>query len=169
MARKALPANVHLINGNPSKKKFSVLSDGSRVPVEIPSIPKHLDAGAKREWKLIVPELEKLGLIAKIDRAALAIYCAAFSRWEYAELKLKELQESGLVETTPNGHKQMGVWLQISNRAVEQIKSSLGDFGMSPSARSKVNVTLQGDLFGNANSGTSATPAAQYFGNKRPS
>jgi len=164
MARKALPANVHLINGNPSKKKFSVLSDGSRVPVEVPTIPKHLDAGAKREWKIIVPELEKLGLIAKIDRAALAIYCSAFSRWEYAETKLKELQENGLVETTPNGHKQMGVWLQISNRAVEQIKSSLGDFGMSPSARAKVNVTLQGDLFGGTGNGAPANPAAKYFG-----
>ncbi len=169
MARKALPANVHLINGNPSKKKFSVLSDGSRVPVEIPNIPKHLDAGARREWKIIVPELEKLGLIAKIDRAALAIYCVAFSRWEMAELKLKELGDGGLIETTPNLHKQMSVWLQISNRAVEQIKSSLGDFGMSPSARAKVNVTLQGDLFGDTKGSATANPAAQYFGNRRPS
>lgn len=166
MGRKSLPANVHLINGNPSKKKFSVLADGSRVPVEIPAIPKHLDAGARREWNLIVPELEKLGLIAKVDRAALAIYCVAFSRWEKAELMLKKLGEDGLIETTPNKHKQMSVWLQISNRAQEQIKSSLSDFGMSPSARAKVNVTLQGDLFKDDSGSASPSPAAQYFGNR---
>lgn len=166
MGRKTLPDNVHLINGNPSKKKFSVLADGSRVPVQIPDMPSHLDAGAKREWKKITPELEKLGLIALVDRAALAMYCVAFSRWELAEKKLKELQESGLIESTPNGHKQMGVWLQISNRAQEQIKSSLSDFGMSPSARAKVNVTLQGDLFGNQTPNGPANPASKYFGTR---
>jgi len=164
MGRKALPANVHLINGNPSKKRFSVLADGARVPVEIPKMPKHLDAGAKREWKLIVPELEKLGLLARIDRAALAMYCVAFSRWEKAELKIKEMQDDGLIDNTPNGHKQMSVWLQIANRAMEQIKSSLGDFGMSPSARAKVNVNLQHDLFGDDPDNKPApNPAAKYF------
>lgn len=163
MGRKALPSNVHVLNGNPSKKKFSVLSDGARVPVEAPAMPKHLDAGARKEWKLIVPELEKLGLLAKVDRAALAMYCVAFSRWELAELKLKGLGESGLVDTTPNAHKQMSVWLQISNRAQEQIKSSLGDFGMSPSARAKVNVTLQQDLFGDQGAQKPHDSAGKYF------
>ncbi len=165
MGRKALPANVHLLNGNPSKKKFSVLADGTRVPVEIPSIPKHLDASARREWKIITPELAKLGLIARIDRAAIAIYCMAFSRWEFAELMMKGLDENGLVETTPNGHKQMSVWLQISNRAVEQMNKSLAEFGMSPSARAKVNVTLQGDMFPLEKLDALANPAAKYFGN----
>lgn len=164
MGRKSLPANVHLINGNPSKKRFSVLADGSRVPVEIPLMPRHLDAGAKREWKIIVPELEKLGLLARIDRPALAMYCVAFSRWEKAELKIKELQEKGLIDDTPNGHKQISVWLQIANRAMEQVKGSLGDFGMSPSARAKVNVNLQHDLFGDdTNNKPVPRPAEKYF------
>jgi P27 family predicted phage terminase small subunit len=165
---KPLPANVHLLNGNPSKKKFSVLSDGSRVPVEIPDCPSHLDAGAKREWKLIVPELERLGLIAKIDKAALAIYCVAYSRWEAAEKELKKLGLDALTFKTPSGYTQTSPLLQISNKAQEQIKSSMADFGMSPSARSRVSVTLQGDLFGNETTGTTKNPAAVYFGNKRP-
>ena len=161
---KPLPANVHLINGNPSKKKFAVLADGSRVPVEIPKPPAHLDAGAKREWRLISVELEKLGLIAAVDRAALGVYCVAFSSWEKAEKKLKDLGDDGLIESTPSGYKQISVWLQISNRAVEQMKSFLAEFGMSPSARMRVNVTLQQqDLFADERNTETANPASKYF------
>ena len=166
---KPLPDNVHRLNGNPSKKKFSVLSDGSRVPVEIPDCPSHLDAGAKREWKLIVPELERLGLIAKIDKAALAIYCVAYSRWESAEKELKKLGVEALTLKTPSGYIQTSPLLQISNKAQEQIRSSLADFGMSPSARSRVSITLQGDLFNDEKGSVTASPSAKYFGNKRPS
>jgi P27 family predicted phage terminase small subunit len=165
MGRKALPANVHLINGNPSKKRMSVLSDGSRVPVSIPKMPKHLDAGAKREWKSICSELEKLGLIADVDRAVVAMYCVVYSRWEYAETKIKEMKDDvGLIERTPNLYKQISVWLQIANRCMEQLKGLIGEIGMSPSARARVKVTLQQDLFGDDSSiQTKTNPADQYF------
>lgn len=155
---KPLPDNVHLINGNPSKKRLAILDSGARVPVEIPDCPAHLSPEAKKEWKRISVELEKLGLIAKIDRAALAIYCQAFGRWVYAEKKLKELGDEGLTYTMASGYQQIGVWVQISNRAVEIIHKFLSEFGMTPSARSRVNVTLQQDLFAKDDSSKHETP-----------
>lgn len=142
-----LPDNVHRLNGNPSKKRLGS-STGSDVPVEIPEPPEHLDDKALREWKRISGELFKLGLIAKIDRAALGVYCQAYSRWQQAEEKIKELGEKGLIQVTGNGYQQMSVWLQISNRAVEQMKSAAAEFGMSPSARVRVNPNPQFDMFG---------------------
>jgi P27 family predicted phage terminase small subunit len=166
MGRKSLPDNVHLINGNPSKKRLSVLSDGSRVPVSIPKMPKHLDAGARREWSSITVELEKLGLIADVDKSVVAMYCVIYSRWEYAETKIKQLKDSGLIESTPNGYKQISVWLQIANRCMDQMKGLLPEIGLSPSARAKVKVTLQQDLFGDANPTPAApNPAGKYFRN----
>lgn len=161
---KPIPANVHLLKGNPSKKRLSTLADGARVPIEIPACPPVLDAEAKREWKRISHELEKLGLIAKVDRGPLAVYCAAWSRWVKAEKKLKSLDDAGLIETTPNGYQQIGVWLQISNRAAEQIKSYMSEFGMTPSARVRVNVSPQFDLFGDDSDGEKTSPASKYFG-----
>lgn len=158
---KPLPDNVHLLNGNPSKKKLAVLHDGSRIPVEIPDCPTHLSVGAKKEWKRIAPELERLGLIAKIDRAALAIYCQTFARWEHAEKKLKEEGDEGLVYAMPSGYKQTSPWLQISNRCVELIYKSLAEFGMTPSARSRVTVTVQQDLFNEPSSTTTQQPATK--------
>jgi P27 family predicted phage terminase small subunit len=138
-----LPAVEHARRGNPSKLHLEDLLE-VRPPVEIPAHPTHLLPAAKKEWKRITPLLAELGLIAKIDMAALAVYCQAYGRWHDAERKIQALNKAdpvalpGLATETPSGYTQMSVWLQISNRAVDQMHKMLCEFGMSPSARSRV-------------------------------
>lgn len=137
---KPLPANVHLLRNNASKKPLgSLLDDVVRPAVDIPECPGHLDRGARAEWKRITPHLQQLGLISQIDRAALAGYCISWSRHVYAETKIRELQDAGLIDMTPSGYKQISAWLQISNRALDQMTKFLAMFGMSPSDRSRVS------------------------------
>lgn len=172
MGRKAIPAHLHLVNGNPSKLRLAALVDGSRIPIEIPEMPPHLDKNGKAEWERITFELAKLGLIARVDRAAIAIYCEAYSRWQMAAEELNKLGKKGFIEKTPSGYKQMSVWLQISNRAADQMQKIMGEFGMTASSRSKVSINLQNDLFPdtlkNAENqpAASADPADKYFGKK---
>ncbi|MDZ7809187.1 MAG: phage terminase small subunit P27 family [Arhodomonas sp.] len=106
-------------------------------------------AGGLKEWDRLSGELRELGLISQIDRAAFAVYCQAYGRWVRAEERMAELGDEGLVETAPSGYRQMSVWLQISNRATDQMKSFLAEFGMTPSARSRVTPSTrrQRDLF----------------------
>lgn len=145
---KPLPANVHMLRGNPSKLSTHQLRDGIAPKVEIPACPKHLKGAALKEWKRITVELEVLGLVSKIDRAALAMYCTAWGRYVEAEEKIQALGEAGLVDETPNGFRVQSVWLNIANKAMEQCKSFLSEFGMSPSARSRVTPgDTTGDLF----------------------
>lgn len=165
---KPLPNNVHALNGNPSKKSLNSLS-GSDVPVEIPEPPEHLSELAVTEWNRISTELFRLGLIAKIDRANLGVYCQAYARWAEAEAKIAEMGDDGLIQTTVNGYQQMSVWLQISNRAVEQMRSAASEFGMSPSARVRVNPNPQLDLFGDGVGDTApASKAGAKSGAKAP-
>jgi P27 family predicted phage terminase small subunit len=74
-------------------------------------------------------------LLAKLDRAALAGYCVAWARWVEAE---KQLKEKGLMVKTPNGFEQPSPWLNISNKALEQLRAFASEFGMSPATRSRV-------------------------------
>jgi len=85
---KPLPANVHLLHGNPSKKPLADLIDSLQPEIEVPSFPKHLWMEARKEWKRIAPELMRYGLISKLDRAALALYCQAWARKDWAEQQL---------------------------------------------------------------------------------
>lgn len=145
---KPLPANVHLLRGNPSKKTASQLVDGVSPVVEIPPAPRHLKGEALKEYKRISVELEKLGLVSQIDRAALAMYCTAWGRHVDAENRLRDLGADGYVSKTPNGFEVQSAWLNISNKAMEQCMKYLAEFGMSPSARSRVTPgDLNGDLF----------------------
>ena len=163
------PAIVHLVNGNPSKKRFTTLADGARVPIEIPTPPAHLLPEALNEWNRISIELEKLGLIATVDRAALAVYCQAYARWVDAELQLQKIDQHNpsrnmLVESTPSGYKQISVMLQISNRAVEQMHKFMAEFGMTPSARQRVAMCPQQDMF--SDDKTPQQGAKDYFTKK---
>ena len=145
---KPLPANVHLLRGNPSKKSAAELRGTILPDVEIPAPPRHLKAEALKEWRRVSVELEKLGLIANIDRAALSMYCTAWGRHVDAENKIRELGDHGLVDQTPNGFDVQSAWLNVSNKAMEQCLKYLAEFGMTPAARARVTPSsLQQDLF----------------------
>jgi len=145
--RKRLPSNIHVLQGS---KPSSSKADGVVTPpVAIPDAPDFLTDDALEEWNRVTPLLEAMGIIAEVYRASLTIYCQAWGRYVNAERQLKALGERGLIEVTPNGFRQMGVYLQISNRAAEQMKSAASEFGMTPSAISRVTgASAQGDMFG---------------------
>lgn len=83
-----LPKNVHQLRGNPSKLPLQALLDTLQPEIEIPGCPSHLMPEAKKEWRRITPELERYGLISKLDRAALALYCQSWAQLVYAEKQL---------------------------------------------------------------------------------
>lgn len=147
---KPLPSNVHLLQGNRSKKPLSQLLDGIRPDVELPNPPDHLDEIAQEEWTRFGSELLKLRVVSAIDQAVLEIYCANYSLWVKACRRLKELDfEKGSIDVTPSGYKQISVYLQIRNRAAEEMRKSAAEFGATPSARTRVSPSApQGDLFG---------------------
>jgi P27 family predicted phage terminase small subunit len=76
------------------------------------------------------------GLISDLDLAAFAAYCSAYGRWVEAELALKSY---GVMLKSPNGFPVQSPYLAVANRAMEQMRSLLSEFGMSPSSRSRVS------------------------------
>jgi len=150
--RKRLPATVHLLQGNRSKKSAADLADAARPEVAIPAPPPHLSGDALTEWHRVAPLLQKMNLIAEQYMAPLAVYCQAWSDYVRAYRRIQEMEASGkdgYVDVTPSGYKQMSVLYQIANRAAEQMKTFASEFGMTPSAIAKVTGGApQGDLFG---------------------
>ena len=104
-------------------------------PVTAPMPPKELNEQAMVEWRRIVPLLEEMNLLAQADRAALALYCQAFARWQDAE---KNIAEDGVIVKAPSGYPVQNPYISISNGAIGQILKLLGEFGLSPSARTRL-------------------------------
>lgn len=157
---KPLPANVHWLKGNPSKKSLDDLVSELRPEIEIPGCPKHLLPEARKEWRRITPELEKYGLISHLDRSALSLYCQAWARWVWAELQMQRAQAlaaeamaaaeergeiyvggDGMTVMTPNGHVTYSPHWVIANKAMQQVHQFLSAFGLDPSSRTKVRTS----------------------------
>ncbi len=133
--RPPTPTRLRVIQGNPGKRKISTAEPKPKT--ENPKCPEQLDDEAKREWRRVIRELAAARLISKLDRAALAAYCQSWSRWIEAETKLKQ---HGVVVKSPNGWPIQSPYLAIANRAMAQMTTFLSEFGLSPAARTRIQV-----------------------------
>ncbi len=109
-----------------------------RTRTQIPACPAHLTDEGRREWRRISKLLAALGLVTAIDRAALASYCQAWGRWVEAEEALKR---HGVVIKSPNAFPMQSPYLAIANKAMDQMRILLTEFGMTPSSRTRVAAT----------------------------
>ena len=104
--------------------------------------PDWLQGEAAEEWRRLAPVLYRLGLLTEIDGAALATYCATYARWRDAE---RHLAADGMVITGKGGYLCQSPYIPIANRCIAQMRSFLIEFGMTPSARSKVQTSADRD------------------------
>jgi len=135
MARPRKPTALKVVQGTNRKDRTN--PNEPKPETNIPSCPSHLNADAKREWKRITKELAKMNLVTEFDRSALAAYCLAYGTWVEAERGIKK---DGMIAVTPNGLLQQSAWLQIRNKALEQLHKYAVEFGFTPASRSKVSV-----------------------------
>lgn len=142
------PTKIKILNGEPNQDRINRKEPQPREGR--PTMPPHLNKPAQTEWKRIIPELQAMGILTKVDRAALAGYCQAWGKWVQVENKIKKLTNA----LEAKGHDAGDLYLlkQDSEKAniklllnasrdnLELMKSFLTEFGMTPSSRSRITV-----------------------------
>jgi P27 family predicted phage terminase small subunit len=154
--RKPTPTALKLVKGNPGKRPLN--SREAKVKLSRPAMPPFLCDDAKAEWDRIVDTLYTAGLLTALDAAALAAYCAAYGRWAQAERALRQAEQDengGLVTRTATGNVIQNTLVGIANKAANDMVRFACEFGMTPSARSKV---IAGDP------DALPDPSAEFFG-----
>lgn len=134
--RKPLPNNVHILNGNPSKKTQKELDEPTLdddLDATMPEPPTEVleEPEALKEWHRIVPQLHALGVVKNIDQTALSAYCCAYNEWIIANRALRK----GRILRKKDGGLQINPCFRISKEAMEQMVRFLAEFGLTPSAR----------------------------------
>ena len=125
------PDNVRRLRGNPGGRKTAPRPQPVRA---IPAVPGWLDREAKAEWKRITPELNRLGLLSRLDRGVLALYCDAWSKWVSARGSIDAL----IVQGT-KGDRKHPAW-QIYRDAASMVASLAKELGTSPNARLRMEL-----------------------------
>jgi P27 family predicted phage terminase small subunit len=127
---------LKVLDGNPGKRP---LNEQEPVPPDgLPECPDWLCDEAKAEWQRIVPELDAMGLLSRVDRPALAAYCTGWSRWVEAELQVKKF--GAIVKSPEKGFPMKSPYLSIADQAMEAMRKFMVEFGLTPSSRSRIRV-----------------------------
>jgi P27 family predicted phage terminase small subunit len=150
MGRKAMPIQLHLLQGNKSrltKKEIEQRMEAEeRLKPKADKVkpPSWLDPVAKKEFKRIVSELSELGLITNVDIVALATYCDAYS--DYVKCTKMIAEEGLMVEYTNKAAETNKVphpLLTKKKQLHEQMKSLAAEFGLTPASRAKLAMPKQ--------------------------
>jgi P27 family predicted phage terminase small subunit len=162
------PTALKLLHGtfrNPSHTKEPT------PEVEIPPCPQFLTNAAKTEWRRLTAELEPLGLVSQIDRGMLALVCESWARLqrlnnacnklgrlldrENLKGATTEIQKElatimgpvmGELEKSASGEMKVRALARARNDAEAEYRRNAQEFGLSPSARSRINVLASGGM-----------------------
>jgi P27 family predicted phage terminase small subunit len=133
------PTALKLLEGNPGHRPLN-RSEPKPRPIA-PKCPTWLDADAKREWRRVAPELERLGLLTGIDMAALAAYCQSYSEWKrYTAV----IEKEGSTFTTDTGQIRARPEVAMGRKALADVRAWAIEFGLTPSARARMQITDPG-------------------------
>ncbi len=139
--RKPLPTNLKLLKGTAQPCRMN--KNEPKPKSDKVKMPTFLSPAAKKCWRRVSKTLSEAGLLTNLDVDALATYCEAFARWVDANEKVEKM---GGVIKSPNGYPIINPYLSISNKAQEQMKTMITEFGMTPSSRTKIDVKVEEEI-----------------------
>jgi P27 family predicted phage terminase small subunit len=99
-------------------------------------------AEAKKAWRALLPMLETMGVVTKIDANALARYCVTWARWRKAE---EFIEKHG--DTYPTKHRGELIFktfpqVRNADRLATQLSRLEQSFGLTPAARTRIQVEV---------------------------
>lgn len=113
-------------------------------PDGLPDKPEWLDEMGQKAWDFLVPLLHQMGVLTRIDGHALSRYCKLWSRWRQAEEFLSKHGEMYPLKDEQGKPKCFQPWPQVSiaNKLAQQLTRLEQEFGMTPSARSRLTLAV---------------------------
>lgn len=138
--RKPKPTGLKVITGNPGKRALNKAEPKPTIPLGDP--PAHLSKDAIEEWDRVTGELVASKIATGLDVQALAAYCQAYGRWAEAERTLAKMKNEagGLIIKTTSGNLIQNPLVGVANKAMADMVRYAAEFGMTPSARSRVEM-----------------------------
>jgi len=153
--RKPKPSHLKLITGNPGKRPIN--EKEPKVARSRPSAPAHMSDRAREAWGYVSGLLDRMGVLSEVDAVALEMLCETYADYLAARDELESFGSNYYGTATAAGDTMHRAHPAVAqkNDADRRLRGWLSEFGMTPSARSRVNTD------GKAHEDDSA---AAYFG-----
>jgi P27 family predicted phage terminase small subunit len=138
------PTSQKKLAGNPGKRR---LNDREPVPPAKPiARPSWITGTAAAEWNRVAPLLETMGLLTCADEVTLAAYCQAAAELIIATRELDKMGRLIVVKIYSRKGEEVGERVvlnpavKLQRDAFARLKQFLGEFGLSPAARTNLKV-----------------------------
>ena len=134
---KPQPANLKILRGNPGGRK---IKDTVKPAPKRPRCPTWLieNKTAHHIWLKISKELDSSGLLVGLDSYLLALFCRAYATIIDCELYIEK--QGGIAVYLEGKNSQTAPHLAALKDARAFVKGCIADFGLSPSARSRLEI-----------------------------
>jgi P27 family predicted phage terminase small subunit len=132
------PTKLKILEGNRGKRKLSPESE-PQPSLGTPDVT--LSGRAQAIYDAVAPELDRLGLLAKIDGTSLKAACMGAAQAEWADSESAKLQaviSTGTAEQ--NDFYRLGILNAISKKGWQQWGNFSARFGLDPASRGKLTV-----------------------------
>lgn len=134
--RKPKPTAQKELNGNPGKRALNKREPqpGKR---RVNRMPAGMTDGARRLWRQLSGDMVELGLLTDADLPAFVLMAEHYG---IARQALTEIAEEGLTAQDEHGLLRKHPLLQVFRDNSTAFRSYAGEFGMTPSSRSRVQL-----------------------------
>jgi P27 family predicted phage terminase small subunit len=136
--RKPTPTAIRELRGNPGKRAMP--ANEPTVEPSMPLYPSYFTDDQRDAWNDLAERLFGMKVLTEGDSTALELLVVAYAEWRYAMATVEE-EGSVYTTTTESGDKMYRARpeVAIASDAWRRISSMLREFGLTPSARTKVS------------------------------
>lgn len=107
----------------------------------LPPVPPDLKGVAMEVWQTYEPILFRLGILTEIDGLAFEQLCKIYAQWKKYDQYLTKNGELQIIryENKRIKERRLHPYVKLRQKAQEQLSRALADFGLNPSARSRIS------------------------------
>ena len=132
------PTHLKLVRG---VRKDRINAAEPKAKRKAPPMPKWLSADGKKVWRRTVKQLSDMGVLYECDGDSLAAYCEAVVRHQQA---CELVAQTGILIKGRRDGVVKNPAVQVARDAEATIKSFAQEFGLTPSARTRIKVEGDG-------------------------
>ena len=137
---KPTPTNVLKLRGS---WRGEINKNEPQPEAVAPEMPIGLDGMAKDCWEQLVPILSDMRVLTVADGMALYLLAETFATWRRADEMIKKDGDVYPIKDNDGNVKylQQSPYVSIARNSAKALKDLLCEFGLTPSARSRVQTT----------------------------
>ncbi len=148
MGRRPRPTALKILEGNPGKRK---LGRGEPVlPAAVPPCPKHIRGFARAAWQRIGAQLARMHVATHVDQDALELLVSAYADYRTAAAVIARRGRTYTITTASGRVVRPRPEVAIAQDAWRRVRLMLLEFGLTPAARTRVEIEPPAEQDGDA-------------------